>query len=97
MEALQAATRNPATFFGLTDSLGTVTAGKVADLVLLDGDPLADITNVMKLFGVVANGRYFDRTAIAMLDRLAARPNVRHLVDPSPPSPEPPQQGDGSP
>jgi len=54
-------------FFNATDSLGTVTAGKLADLVLFDGDPLADIENVMKLWGVVANGRYFDRATLGRM------------------------------
>ena len=64
LEALQAATLNPAKFFHATDSLGTVATGKLADLVLLDADPLADIHNVLKVRSVVANGRYFDRFAI---------------------------------
>jgi len=50
-----------------TDSLGTVAPGKLADLVLLDADPLADIANTTAIRAVVANGRYYDRTA---LDRL---------------------------
>src|SRR5262249_33495643 len=44
LAALQAATRDPARFLGRED-LGTVDPGKLADLVLLDGDPLADIHN----------------------------------------------------
>lgn len=43
MEALVTATRGNATFFGLDDELGTVEEGKLADLVLFDGDPLEDI------------------------------------------------------
>jgi len=69
LEALQAATLNPAKFLHATDSLGTVASGKLADLVLLDADPLADITNTTMISAVVANGRYFDRTA---LDKLVA-------------------------
>jgi hypothetical protein len=67
LEALQAATINPAKMLHGTDSLGTVAAGKLADLVLLDANPLADITNTTTIRAVVANGRYFDRAA---LDRL---------------------------
>ena len=52
-----------------TDSLGTVAAGKQTDLVLLDDNPLADSTNVLKVRAVVADGRYFDRST---LDRLLA-------------------------
>ncbi|MND09877.1 hypothetical protein D3C83_335390 [compost metagenome] len=39
-------------------------AGKLADLVLLDANPLADITNTTQIRAVVANGRYFDRAAL---------------------------------
>jgi hypothetical protein len=67
LEALQAATLNPAKFLHGTDSLGTVAPGKLADLVLLDSDPLADITNTTAIRAVVANGRYFDRAALDQL------------------------------
>jgi hypothetical protein len=68
-EALRAATLDPARFLGMADSLGTVEAGKLADLVLLDADPLADIRNTRRIRAVVANGRLLDRRA---LDRLMA-------------------------
>jgi imidazolonepropionase-like amidohydrolase len=64
LEALQTATLNPAKFLHATDSLGTVAPGKLADLVLLDANPLADITNTAMIRAVVANGRYFDRAAL---------------------------------
>jgi hypothetical protein len=60
LAALQAATLNPAKFLHATDSLGTVAPGKLADLVILDDDPLADITNTAHVWAVVANGRYFE-------------------------------------
>lgn len=69
LAALQAATLNPAQFLGALDSLGTVAPGKLADLVLLDGNPLADIQNTKAIRAVVADGRYYDRTA---LDNLLA-------------------------
>jgi hypothetical protein len=67
LEALQTATLNPAKFLHATDSLGTVAPGKLADLVLLDANPLADITNTMRIRAVVANGRYYDRAALDQL------------------------------
>jgi hypothetical protein len=60
LAALQTATINPARFLHATDSLGTVEVGKVADLVLLDGDPLADIRNVSRIAAVIADGRLID-------------------------------------
>ena len=71
MEVLRAATIEPARYFGMTDSLGTVAAGKVADLVLLDANPLADIRNTRKIAAVVANGRLFDSAAREALLRSA--------------------------
>ena len=62
--ALQAATRNPALFLGATDKCGTVAPGKIADLVLLDADPLADIHNTTKIREVFLGGKEFDRSAL---------------------------------
>jgi imidazolonepropionase-like amidohydrolase len=60
LQALQAATIEPARFLKMTDSLGTVAPGKTADLVVLDADPLADIANVGRISAVIANGRLID-------------------------------------
>jgi amidohydrolase family protein len=57
MAALQAATREPARFLGAPDR-GTVHVGQVADLVVLDANPLADIRNTQRIHSVLANGRY---------------------------------------
>jgi hypothetical protein len=67
LEALQAATLNPAVYFGRTIDLGIVEVGKLADLVILEANPLADIRNVERIAGVVTAGRYLDRQE---LDRL---------------------------
>jgi imidazolonepropionase-like amidohydrolase len=59
MEALQAATRNPAEFLGNGDSFGTIEKGKIADLVMLDADPLEDISHTRKINTVVLGGKPF--------------------------------------
>ncbi|MGI8400037.1 MAG: amidohydrolase family protein [Gemmatimonadaceae bacterium] len=73
LQSLRTATYNPAAYLGALDSLGTVGQGKVADLVLLDANPLVDIRNTRRISVVIANGRVFDSTARAdLLARLAA-------------------------
>jgi hypothetical protein len=67
MEALQSATINPAKSLSLLNSLGTVQKGKIADLVLLDGNPLDDIRNTRQIHAVILNGRLLDRNALAKL------------------------------
>jgi imidazolonepropionase-like amidohydrolase len=58
-EVLRAATLEPAHYLGMLESAGTVAPGKLADLVLLDANPLADIRNTSRISAVVANGRLF--------------------------------------
>jgi imidazolonepropionase-like amidohydrolase len=62
-EALRAATLDAARFLGAQDSLGTVEVGKLADLVLLDADPLAEIGNTRRIRAVLAGGRLLDAAA----------------------------------
>ena len=69
IEALQAATRNPAIFLGELNSQGTVEKGKLANLVLLDRNPLANIRNIQSIAAVVLNGKYLSRQ---YLNRLLA-------------------------
>jgi imidazolonepropionase-like amidohydrolase len=69
LESLQTATLNPAKFLGMQDRLGSIEKGKLADLVLLDANPLEDIRNTQKIAGVVVNGRYLSR---ADLDKMLA-------------------------
>jgi imidazolonepropionase-like amidohydrolase len=64
MQVLQTATLNPAKFMGRTAELGTVEKGKLADLLLLDANPLDDIANTQKIRGVVLAGRWFDKAAL---------------------------------
>jgi imidazolonepropionase-like amidohydrolase len=75
-EALHAATVAPARYLA-ADSLGAVARGRLADLVVLDADPLADIANTRRIFAVVAGGRVYgesERRALFIDARRAARP-----------------------
>ena len=69
-EALETATLNPAVYLGLDKQLGTVEAGKLADLILLDANPLEQIGNTRRIAAVIARGRYLSR---ADLDQLLAQ------------------------
>lgn len=72
-QALQSATRIPAEFMGMQDSLGTIEKGKIADLVLLTANPLGDITNTRKIAAVVIGGKLIDQAGLrAMLEKTAA-------------------------
>ncbi len=69
MEALQAATRDAARYLGRLDSVGTIEKGKIADLVLLDANPLAEIGNTRKIRAVVVGGRFITKPE---LDKMLA-------------------------
>jgi imidazolonepropionase-like amidohydrolase len=59
LEALQTATLNPARFLGIEEQLGTIEKGKLADLVLLNANPLERISNTQKIAAVIVNGHYY--------------------------------------
>ena len=61
MQALQAATRNPAEFLAKLQTQGTIERGKFADLLLLDANPLAGIHNTQKIHAVILRGVLLDR------------------------------------
>ena len=69
VQALRAATWGPARFLRMEKDLGSIEKGKIADLVLLDADPLSDITNTTRIRAVVADGRFYDRAAVDELLR----------------------------
>lgn len=60
MEVLKTATINPATTFGMELQLGSIKEGKLADLIVIDGDPLADIRVTDKVTHTMVNGKLFD-------------------------------------
>jgi imidazolonepropionase-like amidohydrolase len=62
--ALQTATINPARYFGIEKTAGSVEMGKRADLVLLDANPLDNITNVAQIRAVVIAGRLLERASL---------------------------------
>ena len=74
LEALQTATLNPARVLKMTDSMGRIEPGKLADLVLLDANPLEDIRNTQKIRAVVADGLLYRR---GDLDELLAGSSSR--------------------
>ena len=61
---LEAATTNPAAFFGRGAEFGTVEVGKRADLILVEGNPLEDIRNVHRQAGVMVRGRWLPKREI---------------------------------
>jgi hypothetical protein len=75
LEALRAATVHSAEFFGIADSLGSIAPGKLADLVLLDANPLEDIRNTRRVHAVFANGRLLDRAALDEILAQAVQPS----------------------
>jgi hypothetical protein len=73
IEALQAATLNAARALRKENEIGSLEPGKVADIVLLNSDPLSEIHNTTKIDSVVLRGRMFDRRALdAMLAEIEA-------------------------
>jgi imidazolonepropionase-like amidohydrolase len=64
MQALQAATKNPADFLGKGKTQGTIEPGKTADLLLLDANPLEDIRNTQKIRALIVRGNLLDRAAL---------------------------------
>jgi hypothetical protein len=61
LQALQCATLNPARFLYMEDSMGIVAVGNFADLLVLDDNPLVDISNTQKIFAVIVNGNYLSK------------------------------------
>jgi len=67
MDALQAATLNPARFLGKETDIGTVEKGKIADLVLLEANPLEDIRNTQRINTVVIRGKLIPKAELEQM------------------------------
>jgi imidazolonepropionase-like amidohydrolase len=80
LEAIGAGTLEPARYLGVQQDLGSIRPGKLADLVVLDADPLADIGNTTAIHAVVADGRLISSARrermLAAVERAAATPNA---------------------
>lgn len=73
MEALISATRAPAEFLGMDRDLGTIQEGKIADMVLLDNNPLEDIKKTRSIAAVVSGGRLFSKSEIQEMLTVCAK------------------------
>ena len=71
-EALQAATVNAAELIGLSDQIGSIEAGKFADVIAVSGDPRADITNMEKVVFVMKGGEIIKNTQAGLAHKLEA-------------------------
>ncbi len=65
LDALRSATIVPAKFMNIADSIGSISPGKLADLVLLNANPRDNISNTTTIEAVVANGKLYDRNYIS--------------------------------
>ena len=63
-EALKSGTASVGVYFGTQSTVGTVAAGKRADLILLEANPLTNIANSSRIAGVMVNGRWLSKTDI---------------------------------
>ena len=75
LQALDTATLNPAKFYNKLNDYGTVQPGRIADLVLLEANPLDDIANTRKIVAVIHDGRYLSQQDLEQL-----RTNLKQLA-----------------
>jgi len=84
MQVIQASTLWSAEFLGKQRELGSVEPGKLADLILIDGDPLADIRNTRKVSSVILDGKVVDTTIDPNFRNPLPRPVAPLLADDAP-------------
>ena len=73
-QALKSAGVNAADALGFSYRIGRIAPGSAADLLIVDGDPLASVTDALRIVGVVRNGRFFSLSGL--LERAEAARNV---------------------
>jgi hypothetical protein len=71
LQILQTATLNPAKYLNKTDSLGTISPGKYADILLVADNPLDNISNVKKIEGLCGNGKFYNKRDLELLKQKA--------------------------
>ena len=76
LAVLQSATINGAKFIGVSNSLGTIEPGKIADIVLLSENPLKDIKATQSIFAVIKNGAYYDRAGLDSMLETARKKRI---------------------
>ena len=76
LEVLQSATLNPAKYLNKTDSLGTISVNKYADILLLSENPLENISNTRKIEGLVMNGKWYNKQDLETLKQKAKEYSV---------------------
>lgn len=76
MDVLIASTRNGAEAYGLGDELGTIEKGKIADLLVVDADPMEDIANMREIHLVIKDGHVIDRDALPTVKVLDYDPEL---------------------
>jgi len=88
-EAIKAGTADAAQFLNSTDEFGTIEVGKRADLVLVEGNPLEDVTSLSHRIGVMVRGQWFSQTQLQnLLDELATTyPMTEQRLENMPPLP----------
>ena len=74
LEAIKTATVNPAKYFNLQNELGLVEEGMYADLLLLDANPIENISNTKSINAVVKNGTYFNKSELDKIRKRARNP-----------------------
>lgn len=76
LEALESATVRPAEFFSIQDRTGSIDVGKQADLLLLDANPIDDISNTKRIAAVVSKGNLLDREDLQALVASSLQPGT---------------------